>query len=181
MWQRTIILSLVSLFFAGCLEAENIVGSGEAAATETTASVVPLRHQRKHLAALQVSIKTPAEIPQRDSEELTLTGEIAILNNLDGPVTYTWEFPENVTVISGSASGTLEHSTLSSNPVSVTIKGFSKNRSSKIFLFADGKMGNSKVRASAIIVSNPEDTMEYKAHRMYKDSQEQLKKNPRDN
>ncbi|MGZ3769265.1 MAG: hypothetical protein ACXVCP_06475 [Bdellovibrio sp.] len=129
----------------------------------------------KHLAPIKVAIEKPSSIPDQGGDEVTITGRVSIIQNLDGNLSYSWNLPENVNLVSGRLSGIIENVSAGQTvDITLTVSGFNKEQQRHISLQASSLRGSETLGGSAVIASRPEDTLESVAYKMKQSADEQL-------
>lgn len=148
--------------------------------SRTPASVLKQKSWRplplgKHLALIKTELEQPELIPNEGDDEVTLNGRIHINQTITGGISYNWVLPEEVEVVSGDLSNTIEDIKMGEViAVSIKVRGFNKEKQRLIFLKASGKHGGEFLGNSSTIASRPEDTWESIAPEMKKAAEEQL-------
>lgn len=115
-------------------------------------------HRGKISHPIAITIEEPSEIPESGNAEVTIEAKIKIRNN-SPELSYQWEVPSDVTVSKGSQIGNLSTEGKTEGFLKLVIRGFNKESQKKIIL----KVTAGGFTTSAIVVSRPEDTLEYVA------------------
>lgn len=115
----------------------------------------------KHLAPIQVAVRAPAGIAVRDADETELVGWVRLNQPIQGQIEYSWNLPEGVQVIEGSAQSFLDEMPVGeTKEVRLVVRGFSGEELRLITLQASIRAGEEIVGNSASLTSRPEDSYE---------------------
>lgn len=129
----------------------------------------------KHLALIKTELTQPEFIPEEGQDEVTLNGRIYINQSIADGISYTWNLPDGVEIVRGNLRNTIEDAKMGEAiEVSISVRGFNKEKQRLIFLKASGKHGGEILGNSSTIASRPEDTWEAVAPEMKKAAEEQL-------
>lgn len=115
-------------------------------------------HRGKPSQPVAVALQEPSNIPESGDEVVTI--EAKILNRRNAPeLKYEWELPAGVSATKESISGKLSSQGKDEVSLKITVKGFNKESQKSIIL----KVTAADFTATDIVVSRPEDTLEYVA------------------
>lgn len=129
----------------------------------------------KHLALFEIEITALSEISENESEDITIVGKIYINQPVQDQVTYSWQVPADVEVIKGDINGKVAQPQQGQFiETKLIVRGFNKKMQKLISLKALSRSANLPIGSSAVIVSRPEDTLEYVAAEMKQSADEQL-------
>lgn len=118
-------------------------------------------HRGKPSQPVAVSLTEPSDIPESGDSEVTIDAKILNRRNAS-ELKYEWELPSEVTISSGSKSGSLPAQGQEELSLKVKVRGFNKESQKNIIL----KVTAGGFTASDIVVSRPEDTLEHVAPRI---------------
>lgn len=182
MWHRTtLVISFLGVLLGLAIGASNMLPSMNfkspernpaAVAKKATWKPLPLG---KHLALIKTELTQPLNIPDNGDDEVILNGRIYINQQITGGISYQWMLPDEVKLVTGEVVKTIEDAKMGETiEVSITVRGFNKEKQRLIFLQASGKHGGEFLGNSSTIASRPEDTWESVAPEMKKAAEEQL-------
>ena len=127
----------------------------------------------KHLAPLRVHINLPATLPERDDQELVVTGYVNLSQETTGAIQYKWTLPEGAILIEGHLEdqlvGVRPGQTV---PIQISLVGFSKEQRKLLSLEANALVGKHQMTNGTVVSSRPEDSMEFVAHEKMKSREE---------
>lgn len=115
-------------------------------------------HRGKISHPIAIAIEEPSRIPESGDNEVTIEAKILIRSN-SPELKYQWEIPSDVIISKGSQSGSLSTQGKEEVPLKITVRGFNKESQKSIIL----KVTVDSFTGSSIVVSRPEDTLEYVA------------------
>ncbi len=182
MWYRTTLaITLTGLLLGLGIGASKIIPSmNTPSGVRAPSSVMNKNSWRplplgKHLALIKTELSQPEVIPEDGDDEVTLNGRIHINQSISGGISYSWILPNEVEIVRGDLTKTIEDAKMGDLiEVSITVRGFNKEKQRLIFLKAVGKHGGEVLGNSSTIASRPEDTWESIAPEMKKAAEEQL-------
>lgn len=121
----------------------------------------PIHMGKQHLLT-SVKIQTPENMPQVDTEEVTLIGYVTLHQPTDRPLYWEWILPNGVTVVKGDAKD------YEANPVpgktyltEITVTGFSKEEKKTLTLQGYIETDSARSGNSYVVSSDPESSFEY--------------------
>jgi hypothetical protein len=115
----------------------------------------------KQAAAMSVEIVGPESYAENAAEITELVGYLTQNTPGDTWMNYEWTLPEGVELVQGQITGSFESLPLGKpTPVTILVKGFSRQNQKLIALSTQLEKAGSQLKASAVIVSRPEDTTE---------------------
>lgn len=127
----------------------------------------------KHLAPLRVHINLPAILPERDDEELVVTGYVNLSQEASSEIQYKWTLPEGTSIVLGQVSGELNGARPGQTiPIKISLVGFSKEQRKVLVLEAAAQVGKHSMGNSTVVSSRPEDSMEFIAIEKMKSREE---------
>jgi hypothetical protein len=116
----------------------------------------------KHLAPVRVQILPPTVLPDRNDQEVEITGYVTLSQEAQGDVHYQWILPEGTSLVSGMASDSWFNVKPGQTAITkISVTGFSKEDRRVLSLEAFTQIGNNRLGNSAVVSSRPEDSMEY--------------------
>lgn len=160
-----VLLSAVVGLAAGALvmhffKQETVIGRAPASVSRSQTFAQP-RLSGKALSVLQVALQAPQGIPADEREDAVLVGWIRLNQELEEPLHFKWEIPNDVQVVdgdrSGSWSGVRKGQTFE---VRLRVRGFSQEMLKMIALHGFIQAGPTEFGNSALLTSRPEDSYE---------------------
>lgn len=133
----------------------------------------------KHLAPLRVHINLPAEIPEYDSQVLTIVGYVNLSQVTNGNIQYKWVLPAGARMVSGQQEGQLVGIRPGQTvPLQISLIGFSKEQRKLLSLDAIAIVGKNQMTNGTVVSSRPEESMEFIAREKMKSREEFDKASP---
>ena len=128
----------------------------------------------KHLAPITVEIIQPAALPDRDDQEVELTGLVTLNSATDNDVNFQWALPDGVSVVDGESEDAWSGVKVGQTAVTkISVVGFSKEQHRVISLEAYVQMGDHRLGNSSTLASNNEGSAEARAPKMMRVKQQQ--------
>ncbi|HRO66465.1 MAG TPA: hypothetical protein PL182_02755 [Pseudobdellovibrionaceae bacterium] len=151
---------LVAGALAAHLLTEDPVTRAPASLSQTRSFAKP-RLSGKSLSVIQVALQAPQGIPADEREDVTLVGWVRLNQELEEPLKFAWELPQDVQVVEGEISGLWERVRKGQTfEVRLTVRGFSQETLKMIALRGYLQAGPTQFGNSALLTSRPEDSYE---------------------
>ncbi|MBX3039791.1 MAG: hypothetical protein KF789_03650 [Bdellovibrionaceae bacterium] len=131
------------------------------ASTPHGGSFAKSRINSKSLSVIQVALQAPQGIPAYEQDDVTLVGWVRLNQQLEEPLQFKWEIPDDVVVIEGETTGSWGSVRKGEAlEVRLKIRGFSQEMLKMVALHGFIQAGPTQFGNSALLTSRPEDSYE---------------------